>query len=76
MSCSLRLSPLTAMALWTSGLLANLPSSGSAQQVAQPPATPVALQQLIPAIDAHFRRFQETAHIPGLVYGIVRDGKL
>lgn len=43
---------------------------------AQPPAAPVALEHLIPAIDAHFRRFQEIAHAPGLVYGIVRDGKL
>jgi CubicO group peptidase (beta-lactamase class C family) len=37
-------------------------------------ATPLA--QLIPAIDAHFARFQQEAHLPGLVYGIVRDGKL
>jgi CubicO group peptidase (beta-lactamase class C family) len=43
---------------------------------AQAPATPAPIEQLIPAIDAHFRRFQATAHAPGLVYGIVRDGKL
>ena len=43
---------------------------------AQPPASPAPIAQLIPAIDAHFRRFQETAHAPGLVYGIVRDGRV
>lgn len=36
----------------------------------------VPLDQVIPAIEAHFRRYQETAHVPGLVYGIVRDGRL
>ncbi|MEW5915878.1 MAG: serine hydrolase domain-containing protein [Gemmatimonadota bacterium] len=43
---------------------------------AQTPAAPVPIEQLVPAIDAHFKRFQQTAHAPGLVYGIVRDGKL
>ena len=37
---------------------------------------PGPLEQIVPSIDAHFRRFQETAHAPGVVYGIVRDGKL
>lgn len=53
-------------------LLLNLPSNGRAQ-TPQPPAT---LEQLVPAIEGHFRRFQQTAHAPGVVYGIVRDGKL
>jgi D-alanyl-D-alanine-carboxypeptidase/D-alanyl-D-alanine-endopeptidase len=53
-------------------LLVTYPGSTAAQT----PATPVAIDQLVPAIDAHFRRFQEAAHAPGLVYGIVRDGKL
>jgi CubicO group peptidase (beta-lactamase class C family) len=53
-------------------LLAGLPSGSTAQ----PPTTPTPLEQLVPAIDAHFRRFQQAAHAPGLVYGIVRDGKL
>jgi CubicO group peptidase (beta-lactamase class C family) len=39
-------------------------------------AAPATLGQLVPAIDAHFRRFQQDAHVPGLVYGVVRDGTL
>ncbi|MGQ0642922.1 MAG: serine hydrolase [Gemmatimonadaceae bacterium] len=57
-------------------VLAALHASISGSVKAQPPATPAAIEQLVPAIDAYFRRFQETAHAPGLVYGIVRDGKL
>ena len=45
--------------------------------IAQPPsAPPVALDQLIPVLDANFQRFQQDGHVPGLVYGIVRDGRL
>ncbi|MEX2151528.1 MAG: serine hydrolase domain-containing protein [Steroidobacteraceae bacterium] len=40
------------------------------------PTASVPLERLIPAIDAHFARFQQEAHVPGLVYGIVRDGRL
>ncbi|HEX6315895.1 MAG TPA: serine hydrolase domain-containing protein [Gemmatimonadaceae bacterium] len=39
-------------------------------------APPVALGQLIPAIDARFSRFMRESHVPGLVYGIVRAGRL
>jgi CubicO group peptidase (beta-lactamase class C family) len=54
-----------------------LPLGLPAPAIAQPPATPpVPLDQLIPVLDAHFRRFQDEAHVPGLVYGIVRDGRL
>ena len=38
-------------------------------------AAPATIDQLVPAIDAHFRRFQQDAHVPGLVYGIVRDAR-
>ncbi|HJU73701.1 MAG TPA: serine hydrolase domain-containing protein [Gemmatimonadaceae bacterium] len=62
----------TVVAMYAAPLLVSLPRA----LAAQPPATPVPIEQLIPAIDAHFRRFQENAHAPGLVYGIVRDGKL
>ena len=47
--------------------------------LAQSPSTapaPVPIAQLVPAIDAHFQRFQQVAHVPGLVYGIVRDGRV
>ncbi len=57
-------------------VFAALHASLSGNVQAQPPATPVPLEQLIPAIEAHFSRFQQAAHAPGLVYGIVRDGKL
>ena len=72
MNGSLGRQAVSSVAVLVSGLLALFPSN----VIAQPPTTPVPLEQLVPAIDAHFRRFQETAHIPGLAYGIVRDGKL
>ncbi len=50
--------------------------SGFAQAPPSPSSASIPLSQLIPAIDAHFRRVQQEAHIPGLVYGIVRDGQL
>jgi CubicO group peptidase (beta-lactamase class C family) len=28
------------------------------------------------AIDAHFRQYQQQEHVPGLVWGVVRDGRL
>lgn len=34
------------------------------------------LDALAPEIDGRFARFQAEAHIPGMVYGIVRDGRL
>jgi CubicO group peptidase (beta-lactamase class C family) len=40
------------------------------------PAQPAPIAQLIPTIDAHFQRFQQVAHVPGLAYGIVKDGRV
>ena len=34
------------------------------------------LEQIAPEVDAVFARYQADAHIPGMVYGIVRDGEL
>lgn len=34
------------------------------------------LEQLEPEVDAMFAKFQADAHVPGIVYGIVKDGKL
>ena len=34
------------------------------------------LDEIAPEIDALFARYQADQHIPGLVYGIVQDGKL
>ena len=37
---------------------------------------PKTLDQLAPEIDALFAKYQADAHVPGLVYGVVQDGKL
>lgn len=58
---------------WVSGLALALASPLSA--AAQDPA-PKGLDQLAPEIDALFARYQADAHVPGLVYGVVKDGKL
>ncbi len=47
------------------------PLSSQAQEVA-----PKTLDQLAPEIDALFAKFQAEQHVPGLVYGVVKDGKL
>lgn len=44
-------------------------------QTVDPPAA-VALDPAVAAVDGHFRRFQQESHVPGLVWGIVRDGRL
>jgi serine-type D-Ala-D-Ala carboxypeptidase/endopeptidase len=41
-----------------------------------PKPAPATLEQITPAIDGYFTQFQKEAHVPGLVWGIVRDGKL
>ena len=60
---------ITAVALW-------LGSLAFAQTPASPLSDQGSLNQLLPTIDGHFARVQQDAHIPGLVYGIVRDGRL
>ena len=37
---------------------------------------PAPLAQAFAAVDRHFRDFQQQAHVPGIVWGIVRDGRL
>ena len=66
--------------LWTAALLLTAPVPVVAQGT-PPAAAPASVElrtfeQLIPAIDARFRRFQQEQHVPGLVWGIVRDGRL
>ena len=39
-------------------------------------AAPKTLDQLTPEIDALFAKYQAEQHIPGLVYGVVKDGRL
>ena len=43
---------------------------------AAPAAAPSTLQEAIPVIDAAFDRWQANAHAPGLVYGVVQDGRI
>ena len=61
-------------------LLATLLAGAAVPVLAQeaPAAAPAAatIDQLAPRIDAHFLRFQQEAHVPGLVWGIVQDGHL
>jgi CubicO group peptidase (beta-lactamase class C family) len=57
-------------------LLLGAAAPALAQTVPAPAAAPATLDSVIPAIDANFRQFMEAQHIPGLVYGIVRDGRL
>jgi CubicO group peptidase (beta-lactamase class C family) len=46
-----------------------------AVETRQAPA-PLPISQLIPALDGHFQKFMQDAHVPGLAYGIVRGGKV
>ncbi|WP_422058926.1 serine hydrolase domain-containing protein [Sphingopyxis sp.] len=60
---------------WKSGLAFAI-MLGSALPVAAQETAPRNLQQLAPEIDALFAKFQADQHVPGLVYGVVKDGKL
>jgi CubicO group peptidase (beta-lactamase class C family) len=59
---------------WTSGLALTLLLAPLAAQ-AQDPA-PKTLDQIAPEINALFAQYQADAHVPGMVYGVVKDGKL
>ncbi|KTE21215.1 penicillin-binding protein [Sphingopyxis sp. H050] len=52
-------------------LMLGVAAPAAAQEVA-----PKTLDQLAPEIDALFVKYQADQHIPGLVYGVVKDGKL
>lgn len=63
-------------------LLAGVTLAAAGPLLAQPmtvatqAAEPVTLEQLYPRIDRQFRDFRTSANIPGMVWGIVRDGQL
>ena len=58
-------------------LLVGVSTPAFAQTTAAaPPAAPTTIEALAPRIDALFRQFQQDAHAPGIVWGIVRDGRL
>jgi len=58
------------------GMLIALSLAAAAPAAAQPPSIPARIEQLAPSLDAHFERFMADNHIPGMVYGIVADGRL
>jgi len=60
---------------WTSGLALTLLLAAPLPVLAQDSA-PKTLDQITPEIDALFAKYQADAHIPGMVYGVVKDGKL
>lgn len=60
---------------WTSGLALTLLLAAPLPALAQDSA-PKTLDQITPEIDALFAKYQADAHIPGMVYGVVKDGKL
>ncbi|MBV9932283.1 MAG: beta-lactamase family protein [Alphaproteobacteria bacterium] len=64
---------MRAILLAASLLAAAVPAA--AQAPVEPPAAP-ALDAAMPDLDAIFRRYMEESHVPGLVFGIVRDGRL
>jgi CubicO group peptidase (beta-lactamase class C family) len=60
-------------------LIAGLLLGAAVPAHAQPAATAPKIETIdavIPKVDAHFRHFMTENHVPGLVYGIVRDGRL
>lgn len=48
----------------------------AAASIACAPASAQTLDLLQPEIDAIFAKFQADAHVPGMVYGVVKDGTL
>lgn len=59
--------------VFVAGLLLGSATSVFAQASAAPTQS---VEQLAPEIDALFAKFQTDAHVPGIVYGIVKDGQL
>lgn len=59
-------------------LLASQPASALAQPAAPAASAPVParIEALGPTLDPIFQRYMAEQHVPGLVYGIVADGRL
>src|SRR5690348_1444699 len=57
-------------------LLLMVPSAPSVALAQNAPTTPAPLAALRPRIDSVVQRYMQDAHLPGLVYGIVRRGQL
>jgi serine-type D-Ala-D-Ala carboxypeptidase/endopeptidase len=61
-------------------IVALLLLASPARAPAQPAATSVSvadrIDQFGPTLDAHFERFREESHVPGLAFGVVAEGRL
>ena len=59
-------------------LLASLPVQALAETPVTGPRVPLAarIEAAGPALDTYFQRYMTEQHVPGLVYGIVADGRL
>ncbi len=58
-------------------LIAALLLGAAVPAAAQAPTTPAAgIDAAVPQLDSIFRRYMEEQHVPGLVYGVVKDGRL
>ena len=64
------------IALVTALSLTSCASAPPVRASAGTPASPATMASVVPDIDAAFRQWQLEAHVPGLVWGIVQDGKL
>ncbi|MBO9697736.1 MAG: beta-lactamase family protein [Sphingopyxis sp.] len=60
---------------WKSGFALALMFTAALPAAAQE-STPKTLDQIAPEIDALFAKYQAEAHVPGMVYGVVSDGRL
>ncbi len=60
---------------WTSALVLTVMVAAAPPALGQD-APPQTLAQITPEIDALFAKYQADAHIPGMVYGVVKGGKL
>jgi D-alanyl-D-alanine-carboxypeptidase/D-alanyl-D-alanine-endopeptidase len=61
--------------LAAAALLLGAAAPGAAQPA--PAASPAAaIDASIPRLDSIFRRYMDESHVPGLVYGVVKDGRL
>lgn len=69
---------MRSLGMAAAGLIActAAPLWGQAPRQATPAAQPATLQGVIPEIDKLFAGFQSQEHVPGLVYGIVANGRL
>ncbi|MDZ3832481.1 MAG: serine hydrolase domain-containing protein [Sphingopyxis sp.] len=61
---------------WKSGLACLLMIGGGTSASAQEPVVRPTVEELSPQIDGLFADYQAQAHIPGMIYGVIRDGRL